>query len=106
MIRVSDEIKEILDRCAPYLFGDEVDKLYNYITNLQERCAYLERSNDRREDTIIGLRFEVAEQEDYKSRCEKAIEYIEDNTYFKSHKGYVDNETLLNILQNGSDSQW
>lgn len=34
---MSDEIKEILDRCYPYLFGDEVDKLGNYITNLQEK---------------------------------------------------------------------
>ena len=33
---MTNEIKEILDRCTPYLFGDEVDILTNYITNLQE----------------------------------------------------------------------
>ena len=49
----------------------ELYLLYNYITNLQqenerlkERIAYLERSNDRREDTILGLRQELYEKED------------------------------------------
>ena len=32
---MKNEIKEILDKCTPFLFGDEVDKLTNYITNLQ-----------------------------------------------------------------------
>lgn len=34
---MNKEIKEILDKCTPFLFGDEVDKLTNYITNLQKR---------------------------------------------------------------------
>ena len=33
---MNKEIKEILDKCTPFLFGDEVDKLTNYINNLQE----------------------------------------------------------------------
>ena len=33
---MKDETKEILDKCTPFLFGDEVDKLTNYITNLQQ----------------------------------------------------------------------
>ena len=33
---MNKEIIEILDKCTPFLFGDEVDKLTNYITNLQE----------------------------------------------------------------------
>jgi len=74
---------------------------------LRERIAYLERSNDRREDTILGLRQEVYEQEDYKTRCENAIEYIEEMLYpigtcvNGSDLPYDSIESLLNILQNG-----
>ena len=73
--------------------------LFNYITNLQQRIEYLERSNDRREDTIIGLRFEVAEQEDYKSRCEKAsdkIQYIVD--YGFDYDGFNTVESLKGLI--------
>lgn len=63
---------------------------------LKERIAYLERSNNRREDTILGLRQEVAEQEDYKTRCEKAIKYLYNSDMF------INRRDLLNILQ-GSD---
>lgn len=38
---MTNEIKEILDKCTPFLFGDEVDKLTNYITNLQEEIEDL-----------------------------------------------------------------
>lgn len=55
--------------------------------------------------------------EDYKSRCEKAIEYIkeaiENDNYFEddiatdisepSYDKYVNSNSLLNILQNGSE---
>lgn len=90
---------------------------------LRERIAYLERSNDRREDTILGLRQEINDvedknskleialqniQEDYKSRCEKAIEYIKENEFYLDYKtgacikGVM---PLLNILQNGSEKE-
>ena len=80
---MNDEIREILERIKTYpeklycLSEKEKRILLDYITNLQqenerlkERVAYLERSNNRREVTIIGLRFVVAEQEVYKYRCE------------------------------------
>jgi len=76
---------------------------------LKERVAYLERSNNRREDTIIGLRFEVAEQEDYKSRCEKASEKLGNYKHYSTptEEQNSENEDIvdsaLNILQNGSD---
>ena len=49
--------------------------------------------------------------EDYKSRCEKAIEYIEEMLYpigtcvNGSDLPYESIESLLNILQNGSDKE-
>ena len=53
----------------------------NYITNLQqenqkfqERIEYLERSNNRREDTIIEQRQEISDLED---NWNKLKEYIE-----------------------------
>lgn len=122
---MNNEIKEILDRLKYIVFNEIIDYgeelslnecklLLDYITNLQqenerlkERVAYLERSNNRREDTIIGLRFEVAEQEDYKSRCEKAIELLE-SVYMLDNVTITNNacekiDNAINILQNGSE---
>ena len=75
---------------------------------LKERIAYLERSNDRREDTILGLRQEIIDAEDV---IDKAIEIIKEaGCYDETTKEFCDDiweelPTLLNILQNGSDSQ-
>jgi len=46
--------------------------------DLKERIGYLERINNRKEETIIELRKEQ-ELDKYKSVIDKAIEYIEDN---------------------------
>ena len=45
------------------------------------------------------------EKEDYKSRCEKAIEYIKCGLTgdLENDRAYVDENYLLNILQNGSE---
>ena len=122
---MNNEIKEILDimkKCYDlkdenfdnYITLYQLGLLLDYITNLQqengrlkERVAYLERSNNRREDTIIGLRFEVAEQEDYKSRCEKAIPIL-NNIYMLDNVTITNNaceeiDKAINTLQNGSD---
>ena len=51
---------------------------------------------------------EKQEKEDYKSRCEKAIEYIKHlnpkGVMLDSENWYLSNKDLLNILQNGSDN--
>ena len=85
---MKDEIKEILDYCnkyindknmqysEPMLNAKSLKLLLDYITNLQQRCEYLERSNNRREDEIMSLRDECVDGETYKSRNEKAINYI------------------------------
>ena len=79
---------------------------------LKERCEYLQRSCDRKEEQMLDYRMEYMGQEDYKARNEKAIEYIKEQT-----KGYqddfdrVDEESwlydlkiALNILQ-GEDNK-
>lgn len=51
----------------------DYSQLLDYITNLQERCEYLERSNNRREDDILYKRQEISDLED---KIYKAIEKI------------------------------
>ena len=55
---MNNDIKEILDKCTPFLFGDEVDKLLDYITNLQE---------ENRQTKLLKDRYQL-EKEDYKLR--------------------------------------
>ena len=130
---MNNEIKDILDKCTPFLFGDEVDKLTDYITNLQQKVEQYENPDDltlfymwldtKAKDKMKQLENEVMmlrQQntmittlgEDYKSRCEKATEYINESikhpTYAENivadcDGGKVENlDKLLNIL-NGDD---
>lgn len=85
-----------------YMWLDE--KAKDKMKQMQERIAYLERSNNRREDTIMGLRDEIVEYEDYKSRCEKAVEYLKQTSgnYRDLHYEPIKVITLINIL-NGKE---
>jgi chromosome segregation ATPase len=78
------------------------DIVLDYITNLQERIAYLERSNNRREDTILGQRQELADlQEELEHQKEMELEYNDKHT--KLMQKYSDlqkeNERLLKQLE-------
>lgn len=100
---MEDDIKELLY----LLHSDRLSdcgkrKLESYITNLQERCEYLQRSCERKEDEIMSLRDECVDGETYKSRIDKAVEYIEND--LKSFLYSIEYKTLLNILQ-GSDKE-
>ena len=104
--------------------------LLDYITNLQQENEELKKNQRFHKNGVFSLEYDketlsdmvedlqqenerlneilVWKQEHEKelhTRIEKAIEYIEDNTYYKSHKGYVDLNDLLNILQNGSEEK-
>lgn len=46
---------------------------------LRERIAYLERSNDRREDTILGLRQKINDVEDKNNKLEIALQNIQED---------------------------
>lgn len=90
---MNKEVKEILEALKPHndivkeypltLSIEEQKILLNYITNLEKeraiykaRCEYLQRSCERKEEQMLDYRMEYMEQEDYKSRNEKAIEDI------------------------------
>ena len=72
-----------------------------------EELTTMVRDDERSQETIIRL---TKENKDYKSRCEKAIGYI--NKYCIDDEFYINLSNkekaiieVLNILQNGSDSQ-
>lgn len=119
---MKDEIKEILDdlkdKCKyiedygyqyKRLSLEDTDLLLDYITNLQKENIKLQSllkvkeyeyedlcKDNRRLDNCYTQYHN--EKEDYKSRIEKAIEYIEENE--KEYGSLEDNEKIiLNILQ-------
>ena len=101
----------------------KIKQLLDYITNLQQENERLEHENfSLREYLVIHKKsipnelkkdkdfmeiIDMPTYEDYKSRCEKAIEYINNTTFFglRSGKTFMSNylNDLLNILQNGSE---
>ncbi len=120
---MNDEIKEILENIRKIIKSnrenefnrviydcDSLEKVLDYITNLQEE-------NENKDNKILELQLELLskkinikdieykEKMIYKSRCEKAIEYIEekisstqgvinDYMYHKEH-----NKILIELLQ-------
>lgn len=127
---MTEEIKEIL-----YMLKSVIDNpketfcvnattcylLLNYIINLQKENERLKENNKRKtsrcteinhkiraRDRIIERRNKKIDKlEDYKSRNEKAVEYIENHTenidrgtYYED---YVETYDLLNILQGGDE---
>lgn len=61
---------------------------------LQERIEYLERSNNRREDTILDQRQEISDLED---NWNKIKEYCADSLYFYDGYQREDLETDISI---------
>lgn len=90
---MNEEIKKILELFSStdknIMFGDIVELnskeshlLLNYITNLQQENERLKEENKRifskvnDDELLISNAMNYAEAQDYKSRCEKAIELI------------------------------
>ncbi len=104
---MNDEIKEILDKLKetvdyPKLNYSSYDKSYNEtIDNVAMIKSF---ACKQLLDYITNLQ---KENEDYKSRVEKAVEYI--NKYevclIKNGIPEISRTHLLNILQNGSDEE-
>ena len=131
---MSEEIKMQLDRIigvlnAVYCYESESqlkeieEKIINIITNsqqkveqLEERCEYLERSNNRREDEITELRDEnvdlVSKNKQLENIRKEAIKYVTKKWYSKNTEDInkmvsfgnweID---LLNILNKGGDKE-
>lgn len=130
---MNDEIKEILKEIESYeneevcliILSQEQNKaLLNYITNLQQENEELKKKIDRRyykneyerikkeneelkevnENLLRYVSELILYIDDYKSRCEKAIDKLKRDYYinYNEHNDDVVNMTL-NILQNGSE---
>ena len=84
-----------------------IDKLQQENQQLQERIEYLERSNNRREDTIIEQRQEISNLEDNWNKLKEYIEY-ELKTSFKSSSRFYYFSIIfekMQELEQGSDSK-
>ena len=114
---MNDEIKEILDawRNKKYILAytfnydsarEQNNKLLDYITNLQQDNERLKEENNNKAMNDYAHAIDESWYrelyEDYKSRCEKAIEYIKENQDM-SEWIHIPGWELLNILQNGSE---
>lgn len=120
--KIQDEYEKIIfeylaENCGE--FEDEhmehlVDlKVQQYINlqqeneRLKERVAYLERSNNRREDTILGLRQEISDAEDcndeLKKKLDKTLEVLQYELQFQTGGCYYRLSNLFDYLQNGSE---
>ena len=101
------EIKEDCD--YKRLSIDEIKCLEDYITNLQEELEEEKRIEEKSLETINNLQEEIERQSkaqiilanqitemyDYKSRCEKAVEYINKNQLYNFD---YDKEELFEIV--------
>lgn len=56
----------------------KIEELQQENRKLKERMACLERSNDRREDTILELRDDFTVIDEYENQRKKFIKYLED----------------------------
>jgi predicted nucleic acid-binding Zn-ribbon protein len=122
---MAEEIKEIF-KTKLYFDLDETDyiKIQNYITNLQKENEILKnqlyfigeqnKSIDKLENGITNLqienenlRIEISAREtvcdDYKSRNEKAVEYIKENWGSWCSNHYTNATNVVNILQGGDE---
>lgn len=97
-MKLTDEqLNAIIDKADADLdrLKDRCHDLYEENQQLKERVAYLERSNDRREDTILGLRQELSDAEDL---CDKYEE--EHNNVFQEWKRVIEaNEKAIDKIQ-------
>ena len=100
---------------------DEVIRLKQENERLQEEQEYNNYCDEQLRKKISNLEYKITALEDYKSRCEKAIEYI--MVDYNDCKKLIDKDNitdltdsywqgvaitsrdLLNILQNGSEEK-
>ena len=78
-----------------------VKKLKQENKQIQERMEYLERSNNRREDTILEQRQEISDLED---NWDKLKEWLESNWEESQDIWFVKIINKMQELEQGSDS--
>lgn len=83
-------------------FADTIIQLQKENKKLKERIEYLERSNNRREDTIIEQRQEISDLEDNWNKLKKYINEANEDLYWTNN--YDDILYVMKELEQGSDS--
>lgn len=85
----------------------EIEKLENdkrgmlvQLYKANQRSEYLQRSCERKEEQMLDYRQEYMEQEDYKARCNKALQFIQSFEYYIPED---DKTELINILKGGDE---
>ena len=123
---MNNEIKEILDRIetASEIFDcllkpEECTEILDLITNLQQEneslrtriktIKRLRKKQTQKKNKYKSIIFDEEQKlKDYKSRIDKAVEYInkefKDEPYSVFIYGKTNIDKLLNILQNGSEN--
>ena len=108
-IQMANDSEELKSYVASILC--EIDELQQKNQQLQERIEYLERSNNRREDTIFEQRQEISDLEDKLSKIETLIINHNCDTgdiYYKYNSKFLKSELKQRILEivyeEGSDS--
>ena len=97
-ISVCDKKSNISDKTEVQTFTRYIDptitELQQENKQLKERIEYLERSNNRREDTILEQRQEISDLDD---NWNKLKEYCADSLYFYDGYQREDLETDISI---------
>ena len=93
---------------------EEMAKIKELLTSLSELRHYtFQLKNGEYLDLVEYKDYEKLEEENKSLQSQlkakedllkEAINYIDDNTYYKDHKGHINIDDLYIILQKGSDS--
>ena len=98
----NDELIEYTIRTSEAIKEEIKPKLINYFYQKQERIEYLERSNNRREDTIFEQSQKINDLEDKLSKIETLIinhNYDTGDIYYKYNSKFLKSELKQRILE-------
>ena len=98
----NDELIEYAIRTSKVIKEEIKPKLIDYFYKKQERIEYLERSNNRREDTIFEQSQKISDLEDKISKIETLIINHNCDTgdiYYKYNSRFLKSELKERILE-------
>ena len=98
----NDELIEYAIRTSKVIKAEIKPKLIDYFYQNQERMKYLERSNNRREDTIFEKNQKISDLEDKLSKIETLIINHNCDTgdiYYKYNSKFLKSELKQRILE-------
>lgn len=112
---MKEEIEEILDKLyldfeKAGLTAPEYSDLRDYITNLYKENETLRKNQRYYKNGVFSLEYDKETMSDiidkYKSRNEKAIEYIKENDdFYYGDELYDGYQEIINILKGGDDDE-